>query len=985
MMGVAMSAAVQIDCPRCGKWVTLRPAEGGSVGYVATCRNCGNAFMVTPAMMAAAEQQAAAAAPVPYVEQVEEVKLNHSRRTALGVLIAVGVMLLVGGALFLATRATNARSAARLQAGRDRVTALKTQANALEGAGRLEEARQKYVELGEAVNELAPQDPGIGEVAGDVAAGERRVAQRLAQQKQQGGSSGFVTTDGAPASQPDAAAASQPTTRAVAVAPPQTPTTRPVTAPAQPLPDLVPVSPVARNVDLTDEQIGDSIRRGVEYLLGRFNTTTTFRLKNTSMLGGEPAYYTGMNALGVYALMQSAAAIRDERLAINGPILPGLIDALKEMPADRDKATYARSLRIAALAVYMRPQDRDALRDDLQYLLTTNNKGAFTYEGRRNERGALGPPQDNDWDNSNSQYGLLGVWAAAESGFAVPASFWKDVVQHWAACQLPNGGWAYRPGETSGRLSMYAAGTASLFVAHDYLDTARIGAVVSSDATSPSLRRALAWWDRGEGVTDVDNAGDHWAYTLYGIERVGLASGYKYFGRHDWYRELAKETIQRQKPDGSWGDEVNTSFVLLFLSRGRHPVLINKLRFPGEWAGRPRDAANLMRYASKRLERQLNWQAVDLRAPWYEWLDAPILYVASALPVPLLDDQVDKLRRYVEAGGLLFTQADADSSAFNAFAADLAKKLFPQYEFADLPPDHPAYNLVYKVKDGQSPPLKAVSNGARLLMVHSPKDLARAWHNREEKAQEVAFGVGVNLMVYAAGKRDFRNRLESPYIEPPDAEPAETTRVARVQYAGNWDPEPGAWRRFGTWYFYATGRGVRPEPVELSALGDLSPKDVPLAHLTGTGALQLSESDAAALRKYVEAGGVLLVDATGGKNAFASSAKAALSAAFPGKSWAPLDRRHPLLSPAFPGMDDLAKPKLRPYLIETAGAKAGDGSLLSLSAGKGHVIYTPLDLTSGLLGTRTWSIAGYDPADAPPLLKNVVLWTLNGQKDSAAR
>jgi hypothetical protein len=48
------------------------------------------------------------------------------------------------------------------------------------------------------------------------------------------------------------------------------------------------------------------------------------------------------------------------------------------------------------------------------------------------------------------------------------------------------------------------------------------------------------------------------------------------------------------------------------------------------------------------------------------------------------------------------------------------------------------------------------------------------------------------------------------------------------------------------------------------------------------------------------------------------------------------------------------------------------------SLGKGRVIYSSLDLTSGLLGTNTWSILGYKPAYAQSFVKNVMLWVVDG-------
>ena len=79
-----------------------------------------------------------------------------------------------------------------------------------------------------------------------------------------------------------------------------------------------------------------------------------------------------------------------------------------------------------------------------------------------------------------------------------------------------------------------------------------------------------------------------------------------------------------QREDGGWGDIVDTSYALLLLARGRHPILMNKLRrkggrpakCPATGANRPRDAANLARYAGRNLERPLNWQVVRSTVDW---------------------------------------------------------------------------------------------------------------------------------------------------------------------------------------------------------------------------------------------------------------------------------------------------------------------------------------------------------------------------------
>ena len=75
-------------------------------------------------------------------------------------------------------------------------------------------------------------------------------------------------------------------------------------------------------------------------------------------------------------------------------------------------------------------------------------------------------------------------------------------------------------------------------------------------------------------------------------------------------------------------------------------------------------------------------------------------------------------------------------------------------------------------------------------------------------------------------------------------------------------------------------------------------------------------------------------------------------------------------SPWTRGIAKLAE--LRPYAIERHGASQPQLELLSL--GKGYVLFSPIDLTSGLLGTNTYPIDGYQPASTEAFLQRVVTW-----------
>jgi len=773
--------------------------------------------------------------------------------------------------------------------------------------------------------------------------------------------------------QPPTEPASQPATTAATE-----PAPAPSTSPAPPLPRIHPVRPTVdtASVDL-DDQIGQSIRRGVDYLLNRMKTG---RLQKTKDEEIDNDTLAGLDALVVYALLHAGEATNDERLGPHTTIVDDMLKVLKALPADHGPATYARALRAAALGVYNRGEDRTSLQADATWLLKANIGGAYSYElprpGMRGTRGV----GENEWDNSNSQYGALGVWSADEAGVSVPQSYWTEVEQHWLGCQLPSGEWAYAGPSEFGRLSMTVAGITTLFVTQDQLSGSHAAnvSVLGQPPFTRALARGLQWLESGDNSVTLPL---HWrTYNLYGLERAALASGFKYFGTHDWYRELAKDALLSQRPDGSWftadtntDEAVDTAFTLLFLSRGRHPIFMNKLRYDGFWANRPRDAANLTRFATHELERPLNWQVVNLSGDWIDWMDSPVLYMAGHQPPKLEQSDYAKLKAYAENGGLIFTHADGDSADFTRFAQDLARHLFPQYALQDLPPTHEIYTTLYKLKAG--PRLQGVSNGSRLLLLHSPTDLNKAWQLRDWKPRQTPFEMGLNTFIYAAGTVNLRNKLHTPYVPEPGIAPLATVNLPRLRYDGNWDPEPAAWSRFGRQFLGATSIDVRPTPIDVA---DLRVNSGQLAHLTGTSEVHFSDDQIAALRNYVNAGGVLLIDACGGSTAFAQSIRAELlPRAFPDGQLKRLRADHPILSgDGGADIEGLLRitPHLRPHATELLGITGVP--IETLTAGRGCVIFTGVDLTTGLLGTNTYSVIGCDPETATPLCRNILLWAL---------
>jgi len=153
-----------------------------------------------------------------------------------------------------------------------------------------------------------------------------------------------------------------------------------------------------------------------------------------------------------------------------------------------------------------------------------------------------------------------------------------------------------------------------------------------------------------------------------------------------------------------------------------------------------------------------------------------------------------------------------------------------------------------------------------------------------------------------------------------------------------------------------------------------------MAHLTGVAGFQASDAQCSALRAYVEGGGCVLIDPCGGPNEFLNSVKNdLLPRAFPNSDLVRVDGNHPLLTNSADGMSELTPAEVRDFVREQNPPI--DRGLWMLRSGKGVVVVSSLDITSGLLGTNTWGIAGFTPATSMAFAKNFILWCWDGAKE----
>ena len=673
---------------------------------------------------------------------------------------------------------------------------------------------------------------------------------------------------------------------------------------------------------------------------------------------GDPRF-GGKTALCALALLTAGAdPARDKPLS----------RALAWLGDAKLHGTYAVAVRANAWSLLRKPDTMPLLRKDTAWLIDAMNRdGGYTYTSCGGQPGAT-------WDNSNAQMALLGVWAASRRGVEVPLAYWQKAERYWIDQQQPDGGWGYRalPGAARTRTygSMTAAGLASLYICFDNLH-ARDFIRCAAARERPPIRNALAWLARRFAADENPNKGVEWYYYwLYAAARVGLASGHKHFGAHDWYAEGRRELLARQGPDGSWGygDRIaETSFALMFLARGRHPVLMNKLRYPGKWNARPRDAANLARWLGRTFERPVSWQIVNLDSPLADWHEAPILYLSGAGPIELTDRQIDSIRTYVHQGGMVLSEAACNSGDFILDMNKVYRRLFADCPLIRLPAIHPIYSAHFPPRTEAW--LSGVSNGVRLLAVHSPRELSLAMQLGPRQSQMPLYELLANIYMYATDRGRLRPRGVRWWPVAAKQRSRKTVRLARLKHGGNCDPEPLAWRRLAI--LLNNRHRVRLEVSPLLEIAALDAARRPLAHLTGTDAFELGDADRQALKRYFRAGGTLLVDAAGGSRLFSRTVQREIYPLVPDGKPGEMAQQHPIY---LAGPYHLEKVHYRRDYALTLGPNDRTRPRLRvvLAGDRIAVIHSREDLTCGLLGTPAFRVAGYTPETAEKLVTNIL-------------
>jgi hypothetical protein len=767
-----------------------------------------------------------------------------------------------------------------------------------------------------------------------------------------------------------------------------------------------PAKPV-KSDELADK-VRTAIEKGIRYLRGQQLADGSWEVDAIS-----PTFSCGWTSLALLALLNCGVS-PDDKMMQRG---------LKFLRNQEPSFTYVRALQTMVFVEAGQGVDKERIQKNVDWLIENRVKEngkllGWTYTSARRLP-----------DNSNTQYALLGLHAGHLAGARIPRAIWKEIQDFYLDTQLANGGFGYNRGNAMSYLTMDTAGLCGMIISGLELNSAR-----EKDLKNGTFENCGEYKENEKLHKTLNLIGERFTvnlqsrvyYNLYGIERTGRLSGLRFLGAHDWYREGSKFLVRQQAAGGQWPSQdrqfdqwplINTSFALLFLSKGRTPVLISKMvhgdlnnryRADADWNNDRNDAKHLTEFVSKELfKRQpLAWQIFDgnrgfegreenndadkLTGLTAELLQSPIVYFNGHKAPKFRGQEIDLLTKYVDNGGFILAEACCGRAEFDTGFRQLAKKLFPDNDLEELDANHPVWTAFYKVPAGKPFKLMGVKRGCKTVLIYSPQDLSCYWESNKidnpDPKYQLAFRLGANIVAYATGLElpDVRLKKQKVVEAKTGEAPRNAIRPAQLKYGPDWQPAPKAMSNLMDFMEEDAGLNVDrdTEPVPPDSADIVQYK---FLYMHGSKKFAFQEEELKHLRFDLKTGGTLLADACCGSKDFDTSFRAFMKQLFPNNTLEPIPvEKERLFSAELNGekIDDsnircrIKRPEGKQDRGE-AGYRNMAPALEGIKIGnRWVVIYSRYDIGCALEKRPSTDCLGYDHKSALKLGRAAVLYAL---------
>jgi len=180
----------------------------------------------------------------------------------------------------------------------------------------------------------------------------------------------------------------------------------------------------------------------------------------------------------------------------------------------------------------------------------------------------------------------------------------------------------------------------------------------------------------------------------------------------------------------------------------------------GDWYSNPTSMPNLVTYCNDNLDTTIDPEVPYVEVGDPDLFNYPLVHMTGHGNVVFSSQEADNMRLYLEAGGFLHID---DNYGMDPFVRIEMKKVFPEYDFIELPFDHAIYHQSYDFPNGlpkvhehdnKAPQGFGIIHEGRLVCFYSYEcDLGDGWedfevHKDSEETRANALKMGANIVEY---------------------------------------------------------------------------------------------------------------------------------------------------------------------------------------------------------------------------------------------
>jgi len=409
-----------------------------------------------------------------------------------------------------------------------------------------------------------------------------------------------------------------------------------------------------------------------------------------------------------------------------------------------------------------------------------------------------------------------------------------------------------------------------------------------------------------------------------------------------------------------------------------------------DWNLCPTDVQQFVRH-SRGIDLSYHWQNTNLNDFHFDPQRLPALLFSGVRTLKLSDAHIQALRDYVLNGGMVVCDSIAGSPFFYESAKRLFLQAFPNSRFRHLPQDYPLFHMIvdvekvaYQGRKGSLPDLEGIYIGSRIGVLVSQAGLGCGWNGNTERLKELpkaeyyqidsANQIGINLVAYIVGYAEVGLAEGRPemFSLTDQKRPTDEFVFAQIRHDGLWNVHPGAatallmkLRR------YTSVRVNLKRMVVDLAQDDLTP--YPFLYLTGLDEFGFDAGQVNVLQRYLDQGGVLLINNGLGLGTFDTAVRQLLPTLLPGVSLQRIESNHDLYTSLF----DVTRVRYSPSLAKSKPELAQQPHLLGAHVnGELRVIYSPYDLEAGWLEVYYPLMRGYQALSSQHLGINTVVYLM---------